>query len=80
MFDWFDYDSKLNIHTEFNEKRGTLSILFEEFFSASSVKDYKSCSELVFKIQNLLDSFKAMFESKDNIIKLKSFEIAYLKN
>lgn len=70
----------MDVHTEFNEKRGTLAILFDEFSSAASVKDYKSCNDIVPKIGNLLESFKGMFESKDNIIKLKSFEIAYLRN
>ncbi|KAL4510170.1 hypothetical protein ABPG72_010363 [Tetrahymena utriculariae] len=78
--EWFSYDQKMDLHTEFNEKKAILSIFFDELSSASSVKDYKTCSEIILKIGSLLDSIKNIFEIKENVIKLKDFEIAYLKN
>ncbi|EAR96993.4 hypothetical protein TTHERM_00195840 (macronuclear) [Tetrahymena thermophila SB210] len=78
--EWFNYDQKMDLHTEFNEKKAILSIFFDELSSASSVKDYKTCSEIILKIGTLLDSIKNIFEIKENVIKLKDFEIAYLKN
>ncbi|KAL4466987.1 hypothetical protein ABPG74_010584 [Tetrahymena malaccensis] len=78
--EWFNYDQKMDLHNEFNEKKAILSIFFDELSSASAVKDYKTCSEIIFKIGSLLDSIKNIFEIKENVIKLKDFEIAYLKN
>lgn len=80
IMEWMNYDRKMDMQAEFDTKMSTLYSYFEELNQAVSNSAFHECSEHIQKIRVVFGSISGLFETKENVLRLKNAELLHLRN